>query len=144
MIRAAYMMSSFKKYNSSRHYESLRQEYIKNFMIGDKNPIRRFPWNDEQKKYFGEVSRGRKWVNNGVDSCMAKDEKLDELLKSGWILGRLRTKTLIEGAKKGGKRTGGHNKGVSMSAEQREKCKGTFFKKGQVPHNKKQTHNHIS
>lgn len=106
-------------------------------MLGDKNPTRRFPWTEEQKKQIGIAAKGRKWVNNGIDSCMAKDEKLSELLDSGWVLGRLLTPTLIEGTKKGGKSTGGHNKGIQMSDEQREKCKHTFFKKGLIPHNKK-------
>ena len=164
MIRAAFLMSSFKKYNSSRQYKKLREEYISNFMNGDMNPTRRFPWTDDEKKIIGEKAKGRKWVNNGIDSCMAKGEILEDLLSKGWILGRLLTPSLIEGLKNGGKATGGHNKGIPMSDEQyekmkpyfqqkgkpsprkgipmsdeqREKCKGNFFKKGHVPYNKKE------
>lgn len=136
MIRAAFLMSSFRKYNSSRQYKKLREEYINNFMSGDNNPSRRFPWTDEEKKLIGDKAKGRKWVNNGIDSCMAKGELLNDLLSNGWVYGRLLTPSLIEGTKKGGKATGGHNKGIPMTDEQREKCKDTFFKKGQVSPNK--------
>jgi len=135
MIRAAFMMSSNRKYNN-RQYASLRTSYIVNFMQGDMNPSRRFPWTDEQKKKIGIVAKGRKWVNNGVDSCMAKDEKLNELLANGWVHGRLLTPTLIEGTKKGGKATGGHNKGIPMSEEQKEKCRQSFFMSGREAYNK--------
>lgn len=134
MIRAAFMLSSFKKYNSHQ-YEKLRTAYITNFLKGDMNPSRRFPWSDEENKKIGIQAKGRKWINNGVDSCMAKDEKLIELLAAGWVLGRLMTDSLKEGTKKGGSLTGGHNKGIPMSDEQRKKCERTFFKKGQIPHN---------
>lgn len=138
MIRAAFLMSSFKKYNSSRQYKKLREEYIINFMNGDMNPTRRFHWTEDEKKLIGEKAKGRKWINNGIDSCMAKGELLEDLLANGWVLGRLLTPSLIEGVRKGGISTGGYNKGIQMSNEQKEKCKDTFFKKGHVPHNKKQ------
>lgn len=82
-------------------------------------------------------SKGRKWVNDGINSTMAKDEKLQELLSSGWVIGRLLTDSLLEGTRKGGTLTGGHNRGTPMSEEQKAKCSTTFFKKGQAPHNKK-------
>lgn len=94
----------------------------------------------EKRIKCSEGSKGRKWVNNGTDSCMAKGEKLDLLLTQGWVYGRLMTDTLTEGIKKGAFKKGSepHNKGIPMSPEQKEKVSSTFFKKGHTPHNKKQ------
>jgi hypothetical protein len=94
------------------------------------------PTTEEKRLKNSIASKDRKWVNNGIDSTMVKGEQLEALLSEGWMLGRLRTPTLIEGTKKGGKTTGGYNKGIPMSEDQREKCKDRFFKKGHIPKNK--------
>lgn len=85
------------------------------------------PTTEEKRLKNSIASKDRKWVNNGIDSTMAKGEQLAILLSEGWTLGRLRTPTLIEGTKKGGKATGGYNKGVPMSEEQYEKMKPHFL-----------------
>lgn len=128
MLHAAMMLSSFKRYNS-RMYKWLRTKYINERMMGENNPSLRFPWTEEQRKKSGEKSKGRKWINNGSESCMAKGEQLQEMLNSGWVLGRLITPELLDGLQKAGKKTGGHNKGVPMTEHQREKCSRTWFKK---------------
>lgn len=130
MLHAALMLSSFKRYNS-RCYKWLREKYIDECMKGKTNPQIRFPWTEDQKKEIGEKSKGRKWVNNGNDSCMAKGEKLELLLTQGWKCGRLMTDTLKEGVKKGGIKTGGHNKDKPMLPEQKKQISETlktFFK----------------
>jgi hypothetical protein len=125
MLHAFWMLSSFRKYNSKK-YECLRTHYIKECLLGDNNPSRRFPKTEEQKEHFRKTSLERKWVNNGVDSCMAKDEKLQELLSSGWEYGRLITKSLTDGLKLGGEKSGGKNKGKKMSEQQKSKLKIAF------------------
>jgi hypothetical protein len=119
MLHAALMLSSFGRYGS-RHYKWVRERYIKERLIGDNNPARRFPCTDRKRKLNSEGSKDRKWVNDGTDSTMAKGDRLHQLLSEGWRLGRLRTESLIEGAKRGGKLSGGYNKGVPMSEESKK------------------------
>lgn len=116
MLHAAMMLSSFSRYNS-RCYKWLRERYIKEQMMGDNNPARRIPCTDQKREKCSETSRNRKWLNNGSESCMAKGDQIQQLLNEGWILGRLKTPSLIEGLKKGGRLTGGHNKGIPLSDE---------------------------
>ena len=73
-------------------------------------------------------------MNNGTGSRMAKGAAIQELMGLGWKFGRLKTESLVSGARKGGHLTGGHNKGKSCSDEQ----KAAISKKlqGSIPWNK--------
>lgn len=130
MICAAMMLSSFKRYNSKK-YEWLRTHFINEYMTGNNNPIKRFPHTEERKQHFRETSLGRKWINNGTESCMAKSERLHNLLENGWQLGRLKTETLINGIRRGGKNAGGYNKGKHITEEQRTQISKTALNRTQ-------------
>jgi len=129
MLHAALMMTSFGKYNS-RSYKWVREKYIKERLLGDNNHVRRIPCKDQKRQKCSDASKDRRWLNDGNNSCMTKGIEMEKLLSEGWVLGRLRTDSLIIGAKRGGSLTGGYNKGVPCSDEQREKISNSLM--GQI------------
>ena len=133
MLRAAFLMSHRRCY-TSRVYARIKEQHIKENMMGDNNPSRRIPCTDTKREVCGQKSKDRKWLNNGDKSCMAKGEAIQELLSNGWQLGRLRTESLITGVKKGGNMTGGHNKGTPCSEEQKIAISAKLT--GNIPWNK--------
>lgn len=129
--------SKQKALNTKRAKGTLNLSEETKRKISEATQGRVIPTTDQKRLKNSLDSRDRRWVNNGSSSCMAKGEKLKELLNCGWILGRLKTPSLLAGTQLGGKCTGGYNRGKPMSEEQRSKCQHTFFKRGQIPHNKK-------
>lgn len=125
MLTAAFMMSS-RKCNNSKSYSWLREKHITENMMGDNNPSRRIPCTEKKRELNSKESKDRKWLNNGVESRMAKGEKMNDLLQNGWVLGRLLTDTLIAGARYGGLKTGGNNRGKPCSQEQRAAISATL------------------
>ena len=132
MFTAAFMMSSNFRYNS-KQYKAFREQHNER-LTGDNNPSRRYPCTDKKRKLNSDQSKDRRWLNNGVDSCMVKGADIDILLADGWKLGRLMTESLITGTTNGGKKTGGHNKGIPCSDEQRKAISETLA--GNTPWNK--------
>lgn len=118
MFKAAFMMSANFRYNS-KQYRAFREQHSKQ-MTGDNNPARKYPCTDKKRHLNSIQSKDRRWLNDGVNSSMAKGAEIDILLAAGWRFGRLMTESLKTGTAIGGKKTGGHNKGVPCSDEQRK------------------------
>jgi len=132
MFKAAFMMSANFRYNG-KQYRAFREQHSKQ-MSGDNNPSRKYPCTDKKRQLNSQKSKDRCWLNDGVDSCMVKGADIDILLANEWKLGRLMTESLIIGTAVGGKKTGGHNKGVPCSDKQRKSISEKLT--GNTPWNK--------
>ncbi len=79
----------YNKHHREDSKQKMREQKIGK-MEGDKNPFFGKTHTEESSKKISESGKGRKWVNNGLLSVTAKGQKLDELLNSGWVFGRIK------------------------------------------------------
>ena len=97
----------------NRHFKSKKLSEIAKTRTGEKNPMYRYKWSDEQIEQIRKHNIGKKrskqsvennrnaqilhaklhprcWINNGIEEKFIQKEYIQQYLNNGWIKGRLK------------------------------------------------------